>query len=143
MFTPLDVEGALPSSSTHRKMLAPQNVEGAFPSSSTQQVQQVQQLHKGKEKVVEESLDDEEERDFDLMEDDEPEQPHIHHGIEIVDLEAQDEATNKIITIREKDAQIQALMDNLARAKYVISYLDQENKQLSDKQVLMELEILK
>lgn len=36
VFTPLDVEGALPSSSTHRKMLAPQTMEGAFPSSSTQ-----------------------------------------------------------------------------------------------------------
>jgi len=36
VFTPLDVEGALPSSSTHRQMLAPQNVEGALPSSLTQ-----------------------------------------------------------------------------------------------------------
>jgi len=34
-------------------------------------------------------------------------------------------------------------MDNLERAKYVITYLEQENTQLSDKQVLMELEILK
>lgn len=93
--------------------------------------------------MSEESLNDEEEREFDLMEDDEPEQPHIHHGIEIVDLEAQDEATNENITIREKDAQVQELMDNLVRAKYVISSLDQENKQLSDKQVLLELEHLK
>ncbi len=103
----------------------------------------MQQLHKGKKKVLEESLDDEEKRDFDLMEDDEPEQPHIHHGFEIVDLEVQDEAINESITIREKDAQIQALMGNLARDKYVISYLEQENKQLSDKQVLMELELVK
>jgi len=43
-------------------------------------------------------------------------------------LEAQDEATNENITIREKDAQIQALMENLTRAKYVISYLEQEKK---------------
>ena len=34
-------------------------------------------------------------------------------------------------------------MDNLVRSKYFISYLEQENKQLSDKQVLMELELLK
>lgn len=34
-------------------------------------------------------------------------------------------------------------MDNLERAKYVITYLEQENKQLNDKQVLMELEMLK
>ncbi|MCY6488297.1 hypothetical protein, partial [Actinobacillus pleuropneumoniae] len=32
---------------------------------------------------------------------------------------------------------------NLERAKYVITYLEQENKHLSDKQVLMELELLK
>lgn len=104
VFTPLYVEESLPSSSGHRKMFSPQNVQGALPCSSTQQVQQVQQLHKGKEKVMEESLDDEEEMDFDLMEDDEPKQPHIHQGIEIVDLEAQDEATNENITIRKKDA---------------------------------------
>lgn len=34
-------------------------------------------------------------------------------------------------------------MDNLERAEYVITYLEQENNQLSDKQVLMELEMLK
>lgn len=34
-------------------------------------------------------------------------------------------------------------MDNFKRAKYVITYLEQENKQLSDKQVLMEQELLK
>ena len=39
VFTPLDVDGALPSSSSHRQILAPKNVEGALPSSSTQQVQ--------------------------------------------------------------------------------------------------------
>ena len=36
VFSPLDVEGTLPSSSTHRKMLAPQDVEGALPSSLAQ-----------------------------------------------------------------------------------------------------------
>jgi len=73
VFTPQDVEGTLPSSSAHRQMLAPHDVEGALPSSSTQQVQ-VQQLHKGKDKVPEEIFDDEEvERDFDLAEHDEPE----------------------------------------------------------------------
>ena len=51
-------------------MLAPQDVEGAFPSSSTQP-EQVQQLHKGKEKMQVEDIDDEEEeRDFDLIEHD-------------------------------------------------------------------------
>ena len=39
VFSPLGVEGTLPSSSTHRQMLAPQDVEGALISSSTQQEQ--------------------------------------------------------------------------------------------------------
>lgn len=34
VFSPRDVEGALPSSSAHRQMLTPQDVEGASPSSS-------------------------------------------------------------------------------------------------------------
>jgi len=59
-------------------------------------------VHKGKENMLDESLNDEEEREFDLMEDDEPEKPHIHHGIEIVDLEAQDEVINEKITIMAK-----------------------------------------
>ncbi len=80
----------------------------------------MQQVHKGKEKMLEESLNDEEEREFDLTEHDGLEQSHIYHGIKIVDLEAQDEAKNENITIREKDAQIQALMDKLARAEYAI-----------------------
>ena len=31
----------------------------------------------------------------------------------------------------------------MARAQFVISFLEQENKQLKDKQVLMEIELLK
>ena len=93
--------------------------------------------------MSEESFDDEEERDFDLTEHDDPEQCYTHHGVEIIDLEAQDEEKIKDIIIQEKEAQVQALMDNLERAKYVITYLEQENKQLSDKQVLMELELFK
>lgn len=89
--------------------------------------------------MLEESLNDEEEREFHLMEHDEQKQPHIHHGIQIVNLEAQYEVKNENIIIKEKYAQIEALMDNLVRAKYFISYLEQENKQLSEKQVLMEL----
>jgi len=61
----------LPSSSVHRKMLSLPGVEGAFPSTSTKQ-EQVEQLSKGKEKVKEEDLGDEEERDFDLIEHEEP-----------------------------------------------------------------------
>lgn len=93
--------------------------------------------------MVEESFDDEEERDFDLKKHDEPKQCYTHHGVEIIDLEAQGKETIKDIIIQEKEAQVQALMENLERAKYVVTYLEQENKQLSDKKVLMELEMLK
>ena len=103
----------------------------------------MQQLQKGKEKMPEESCDGEEERDFDLTKHDEMGQNYTHHGVEIIDLEAQDEETIKDITPPPPPAQAQAVMDNLERAKYVITYLEQENKQLSDKQVLMELEMLK
>ena len=58
-------------------------------------------------------------------------------------MEVQDEKNIKDIIIQEREAQIQTLADNLERAKYVITYLEYENKQLSDKQVFMELEVLK
>ena len=45
--------------------------------------------------------------------------------------------------IKEKEAEIQAFSANLKRAKWVISYLEQENKKLTDKQELMELQIIK
>jgi len=38
--------------------------------------------------MSEESLDDEEERDFDMTDHDESEQHYTHHGVEIIDLEA-------------------------------------------------------
>lgn len=49
--------------------------------------------------MLEESRYDEEERDFDLMAHDQPKQHHIHHGIETIDLEAQDEARKENIII--------------------------------------------
>ena len=123
-------------------MLSPQGVEGALPSTSKKQAQ-VELLRKGKEKVQEEDLGDEEERDFDLIEHEEPQQHYTHHGVGIIDLEAKDEKTIKDIIIQEREAQVQDFEEKLERAKYVITYLEQENKQLSDKQVLMELEMLK
>lgn len=41
------------------------------------------------------------------------------------------------------EAQIKALVDNIERSKFIMKYLEQENKQLSDKQVLMELQMIK
>ena len=45
--------------------------------------------------------------------------------------------------IKEQEDKIQSFSDNLERAKFIIKYLEQENKQLSDKQVLMELQMIK
>lgn len=123
VFAPQGVEGALPSSSIHRQMFAPEGVEGALLLSSTKQVQ-VEQLSKGKEKVQEEDLGDEEEIDFDLIEHEEPQQHFTHHGVDIIDLEARDEETVKGIIIQEREAQIQDLVDNLERAKFVIKCLE-------------------
>ena len=81
-----------------------------------------------------ESFDDEEEeRDFDLIEHDEPEKHYTHHGMETIDLEAQDEETIKHIIIQEKEPQVQELVENLEISKYIITYLEQEKNWLSDK----------
>ena len=69
-------------------------------------------------------MDDEQEREFELEEHDEPKQLDT----EIIDLEAQERETIKETIIQEREVQLQALMDNLERAKYVITYLEQENK---------------
>ena len=78
--------------------------------------------------MPEQSLDDEEEMYFDFIEHDEPKRFYTCHGVEIIDLEAQDEETIKDVIIQEREAQLQALVDNLDIAKYVITYLEQENK---------------
>ncbi|MCY6524796.1 hypothetical protein, partial [Actinobacillus pleuropneumoniae] len=70
-----------------------------------------------KENIPEQSLDDEEERDFDLTEHDELEQRYTRQEVEIIDLEAQAEETIKDIIIQEREAQLQALADNLERAR--------------------------
>ena len=45
--------------------------------------------------------------------------------------------------LKEKEAHIHMLNDKLAGATYIINYLEQENKQLEDKKVLMELQMIK
>ena len=45
--------------------------------------------------------------------------------------------------IKEREAEIQSLLDNVERDKFIIKYLEQENKQWSNKQVLMELQMIK
>lgn len=58
-------------------------------------------------------------------------------------MESQDENTIKDLIIQEREAEIQSLADSLERARFIIKYLEQENKQLSDKQIFMELQMIK
>lgn len=140
VLSPQGVEGVSHSSSGHRQMLSPQGVEGAFPYSSFKQVQ-VGQKHKGKGKgkgkMHEKDHSDGHEGDFDLVNHEETQ------GVDVIDLDAQDPRTVIDMIIKEQEAEIQALSVNLERAKWVIKYLEQENKQLIDKQVLMELQMIK
>jgi len=65
-------------------------------------------------------------RDFNLVEEDD------------TDLGSQSSKFKDMI-IKEKEAKIQALSLDLDRAKCIINFLEQENKQLEDKQGIMEL----
>lgn len=64
----------------------------------------------------------------------------IEHDFELVDIEVADEPSNSQQIIKEKDSQIKELMDNVARARFVISFLEQENNKLKAKQFIMEKE---
>ena len=83
--------------------------------------------------MQEEEPSNENERDFDLVVHEEAQ------GINAIDLEIQ--STKDII--KKMEANIQALSVNLERAKWIINYLEQENKQLTDKQVIMELQMIR
>ena len=49
------------------------------------------------------------------------------HGVNVMDLGAQNLRSFKDLIIKEKKADIQALLVNLEREKYVMSFLEQEN----------------
>ena len=49
----------------------------------------------------------------------------------------------KDVIIKEKKAEIQALSLDLEKAKWIINYLEQQNKQLEDKQTIMELQTIR
>lgn len=93
--------------------------------------------------MQEEDLGDEQGRYFDLVEHEEPQQHFTHYGVDIIDLEAHDPKTVIDIIIKEQEVEMQSLADNLERAKFIIKYLEQENKKLSDKKILMELQMIK
>ena len=67
----------------------------------------MQQVDKGKGKVQEEDPDDEIEREFELSQHEEPEHHHTHHGVEVIEVENLDEASEKNLLLLEKDAHIQ------------------------------------
>lgn len=67
-------------------------------------------------------MDDDQEREFQLEEHDDEPQYHTHHGVEIIDLESQDETTTQNMPMMEKDAQIRMLMDTIARV-YISSHV--------------------
>lgn len=48
----------------------------------------------------------------------------------------------KDMIIKEKEDEIQALSLDLERSKQIINFIEQENKQLEDKQAIMELQTI-
>lgn len=63
------------------------------------------------------------------------------HHTQVIDL--QSPSLDQSMLLKEKEAHIHILNDNLARSIYIINYLEQENKQLEDKKVLMDLQMIK
>lgn len=104
-----------------KRVLSPQEVEGVFPSSSTKQVHG--QQDKGKGKAIDEELHDDAEREFPLEEHDDDVPPH---HTQVIDLDNPSLAQNMLL--KEQDDYIHMLNDKVARARYIINYLEQENK---------------
>lgn len=80
-------------------------------------------MSKGKEKILEDDLDDDQESEFQLEEHDDEPRHHTHHGVEIIDLESQDETAAQNMLMMEKDTHIRMLMDTISRGRYIITYL--------------------
>jgi len=64
----------------------------------------------------------------------------VEHEFELVDLEAENDPSSMQQIIKYKDTQIREIMDNMGRARFVISFLERENIQLKAKQLIMEKE---
>lgn len=97
-----------------------------------------QQVEKWKEKVLGEKLDDDVQREFQLEEHDDDVPPH---QTQVIDLESP--SLDQSMLFKEEGDHIHMLNDKLARARYIINYLEQEDKKLEDKQVFMELQMIK
>ena len=61
---------------------------------------------------------------------------------DVTDLGSQSSRLKDTI-IKEKEAEIQALSLDLERAKWIINFLEVENKQLEDKQAIMDLQTIR
>lgn len=61
----------------------------------------------------------------------------------MVDVGEHDDSDSTSIVIKEKYALIRELQINLQREKYIISYYEQENKQLEAKHEVMEIKLIK
>lgn len=120
-------------------MLSPQGVEGALSSSLARQVhvgQDNKDTGKAKEKMQEEDPNNEQERDFDLVVHEEAQE------IDVINIETQSTQISKDI-IKEQEADIQGLSINLERENWIINYLEQGNKKLTNKQDIMELQMIR
>jgi len=115
------------------QMLSPQEVEGAFLSSLAKHVQ-VGQQQKGRDKGKQKGRD----KGMKNMHEDDPSEVQeryfvlVDHEVapevNVMDSHAQNPKSVKHLFIKEKEANIQALSANLERVKWIIKYLEQENK---------------
>jgi len=64
----------------------------------------------------------------------------LEHELGIIDLEKENEISIMKQTIRDKKYQIKELEINMERAKFIISFLEQENSQLKAKELIKEKE---
>lgn len=75
-----------------------------------------------------------------------PEDEDLHEietYFDLVDLDQHDGHEDTSLIIKGKESQIKQLQTQLNRAKYFISFLEQENQQLKTKQLIMEVDLLK
>lgn len=64
----------------------------------------------------------------------------VENEFELVDLEEEDQTSSMKYKIKDKYYQIKELTVNMERARYTISFLEQENSQLKAKELIMEKE---
>ena len=63
------------------------------------------------------------------------EEPRIHFDTHMADLEVHEEVQTSKYIIQEKEAEIRELKDHFSKANFMITFLQQENKQLQVKKI--------